>query len=119
MRVHKLTFGGIVALAGIITSVSILTSANAANTEIDSMCMQESIAPTIVYATIDSGYDINVTDYIESLGHYAELAGTDDEVDIADAISEVLDCSINDAIHIIEKSDNMQQNMEVYTNGSK
>ena len=77
---------------------------------IDELCRKNCVASEIVYATIESGYKINVDDYIESLGDYADLAGTDEEVDITEAMSEILQCSLDEAISIVDKSDNMQNN---------
>lgn len=95
-------------LATVLFGTTIAFARDNSKKHIDELCEQNYIAPEIVYATIESGYEINVDEYINTLSRYADLAGTDEEVDIAEAISETLKCSLDEAIRIIDKSDSMQ-----------
>lgn len=73
--------------------------------EIIEECKTEHINPNIVFATQQVYGDVDTDTYIKELGAYAELAGTEQEVDIVDAISEVLDCEYDMAMDIVSTSD--------------
>lgn len=73
-------------------------------------CEQNHISYDLVIATSKYSDSISVDEIVEKFTYYCSLAGTEDEVDIADALVEILGCSFDDALHILSVSDEAQLN---------
>ena len=76
--------------------------------EIERLCTDNHVASSLYYAAKAFGYKIDGKQFIEEMGTYAELADTDEEIDLAESIEKVLDCDIEEATSIIEESDRIQ-----------
>ena len=78
------------------------------NSEVESICCENNVTPTLLYAVRELGYDIDEVDFLNSMIHYSNLSETEEEVDIIDALINTLDCSLSEAIEIIRVSDEIQ-----------
>lgn len=79
---------------------------------VEQLCSERYIASSLVYAVREAGYTVDERSLITKLGEYAELAGTDEEVDVVDAMAEILECSEDDALNVVEISDKIQEDNE-------
>jgi hypothetical protein len=79
---------------------------------IEQLCDEKGITSSLVYAVRQAGYTVDEKELITKLGEFADLEDEDGEVDIIDAIAEVLGCSEDEAINVIEISDDIQEDNE-------
>ena len=73
-------------------------------------CKQNHISYDLVITASKYSDSISVDEIVEEFIYYCSLVGTEDEISIADAIVEILDCSFEDALHILSVSDEAQLN---------
>lgn len=78
------------------------------NSEVESICCENNVTPTLLYAVRELEYDIDEVDFLNSMIYYSNLSETEEEVDIIDALINTLDCSLSEAIEIIRVSDEIQ-----------
>ena len=78
------------------------------NSEVESICCENNVTPTLLYAIRELKYDIDEVNFLNNMIYYSNLSGTDEEVDITDALINTLDCSLYEAIEIIRVSDEIQ-----------
>ncbi len=78
------------------------------NIEVESICCENNITPTLLYAVRELKYDIDEVNFLNSMIYYSNLSETEEEVDITDALINTLDCSLYEAIEIIRVSDEIQ-----------
>ena len=76
--------------------------------QVERLCEKEGIASSLVYATRYAGQIIDETEFIHELGEYATKADTDEEVDVQDALVDILGCNEETAEYIVQTSDKMQ-----------
>lgn len=76
--------------------------------QVEKLCEEEGIAPSLVYATRYAGQVINDKKLIHELGEYAAKADTDEEMDVQDALVKILGCKKATAEYIVRTSDMMQ-----------
>lgn len=78
------------------------------NSEVESICCENNVTPTLLYAVRELKYDIDEVNFLNSMVYYSNLSETEEEVDITDALIDTLDCSLYEAIEIIRVSDEIQ-----------
>ena len=78
------------------------------NSEVESICCENNVTPTLLYVVRELGYDIDEVDFLNSMIYYSNLSETEEEVDITDALIDTLGCSLSEAIEIIRVSDEIQ-----------
>lgn len=80
--------------------------------EVETLCNEYYIASSLVYATREVGYNLDEEKFIQELGKYAELADTDEEVSVPEALQEILGCNEDVAMEITTLSDKLQNMQE-------
>lgn len=83
---------------------------SAEDLRLKNICEQNHISYNLVVATFKYSDSISVDEIVEKFTYYCSLAGTENEVDIADTLVEILDCSFDDALYILSVSDEAQLN---------
>lgn len=95
----------------IFTSITLgVGTVSAKDLRLRNICEQSHISYDLVIATSKYSDSISVDEIVEKFTYYCSLAGTENEVDIADALVEILDCSLDDALYILSVSDEAQLN---------
>lgn len=80
--------------------------------EVETLCNEYYIASSLIYATRQVGYNLDEKKLIQELGKYAELADTDEEISVPEALQEILGCNEDVAMEITTLSDNLQSMQE-------
>lgn len=80
--------------------------------EVETLCNEYYIASYLVYATREVGYNLDEKEFIQELRKYAELADTDEEVSVPEALQEILGCNEDVAMEITTLSDKLQNMQE-------
>lgn len=88
------------------------TSIKLSDAEVETLCNEYYIASSLVYATRKVGYNLDEEKFIQDLGKYAELADTDEEVEMPEALQEILGCDEDVAMEITTLSDKLQNMQE-------
>lgn len=91
-----------------ISVISRVGYVSAQDLRLKNVCEQNHISYELVMATYQYSNDLSVDEIVEKFIYYANLAGTEDEVDAVDALVEILNCSFDDALYIISVLDEAQ-----------
>lgn len=93
----------------IFTSITLgIGTVSAKDLRLRNICEQNHISYDLVIATSKYSDSISVDEIVEKFTYYCSLTGTENEVDIADALVEILGCSFDDALHNLSVSNEAQ-----------
>lgn len=104
----KLVCGVVVAIS--LSGIFGVVNVHAKDLKLKNICEQNNISYDLVIATSEYSDSVSVDEIVEKFIYYSSLAGTEYEVDVADALVEILGCSLDDALNILAVSDEAQLN---------
>jgi hypothetical protein len=102
----KLQAFAVIGLLGFMFLVGNYSTTVNASVNVEAMCDEACISYNLVQ-TVAKYSNYSEEELVSIFSEYAQLTGTEDEVDVVDAIAEVVGCDIDTALEIITESDNM------------